>query len=281
MKKLLLCVLLGATACRDKPSVQQPAQQTAATPAATASAAATTPVDAAPPTAKPSPPRLPRPLDPVRQKAADANREALARMARAIRCPQKSPSAFVPYCNVAARFASGTAAPIPEGKTLLLAGVAAFIAPSVAKGGAAGAVVGTLGTSIPVVFALRNDDGGIRGKQTVLQPAVPEDQTDVATAVGRIAGALDGKWDHVDMPAAFAPQIAALGEMTFDALEVSGGSYWPLDRDGMELRRAGDQWMLVAGIPDGRRLVAVFTERMKILAADEKSPQTINVLRLK
>lgn len=190
-------------------------------------------------------------------------------MARAIACPAKPPSAFGKYCKIAERFATGKAAVVPEGKTLLLPGIAAFILPGPPK------VATTLGASIPVVLALRNEGGRITGKQTVLQASPPADPTELATALARTAGAIEGKWDHVDMPAVFAEQIAALEATPFDALEVSGESYWPVARDGMELRRAGNQWMLVAGIPDGRRLVALFADRITVLRPDEKSPQVI------
>lgn len=224
---------------------------------------------AAAPVAKPAP-SAPTPLEPMRKKAAAANREALGRMARAIACPQKPPSVFGKYCKVAERFASGKAAVVPEGKTLLLAGIAAFILPGSPK-------PTTLGASILVVLALRNEGGRVTGKQTVLQAANPTEQAELATALGRTANAIEGKWDHVDMPAVFAEQIAALEATPFDPLEAAGDSYWPVGRDGMELRRAGNQWMLVTGIPDERRLVAVFADRVKLLAPDEKSPQVVKV----
>ena len=195
-------------------------------------------------------------------------------MARAIACPQKPPSAFAKYCAVDAAFADGHAAEVPEGTTLILPGVLAIIQPGPAS-------FSTLGTSMPTLLALRRANGRLLAKRAVLRDAGERDALE--QLLGRIGGALDGRWDHVDVPASFAPQVAALTDGELDPFERSGDSWWPVDLDGLELRRAGDHWMAVGTPegPNGRHVVSIFADRLKVLGAKEKSPQTIRVLHLK
>jgi hypothetical protein len=218
--------------------------------------------------------RVEPPLDPVRADTARANREALATMARSIRCPQRLPSDFAKFCAVADAFDHGTAPEIPEGAALLLAGEIATIQPGPPS-------VATLGTSTPVVLVLRRSGPRVLVKQYVLRD--PGIRDAIETALGRIGGALDGRWDHVDLPAAFTSQLAPLANAPLDPLERSGDSYWPVDRDGFELRRAGDHWMAIGAPegPAGRHFVSVYVDHVKVLTPSERSPQTVHVLHIK
>lgn len=101
--------------------------------------------------------------------------------------------------------------------------------------------------------------------------------------LGRIGKAIDGKWDHVEVPAGFADQIGKLSAMAaLDPFEEAGDAYWPKDLDGMELRRANGRWIAI-GAPEGptsRHVIMIFADKMKVLAPKDKSTQDIQILHL-
>lgn len=221
--------------------------------------------------AEPRPAPVEPPLDPVRVEARTANRDALARMTQAIQCPQKEPSAFVRYCQAADDFASGSVRDLAEGDTVIV-GEMTIIQPGQPS-------VATLGTPMPVAFLLRKEGTRVSAKQVVFQH---KDNDQMATLVARIAKTIEGKWDHVDVPAVFAAQIKGLLIATLDPLDEADGALWPHDTDGMELRRAKGRWILVAAPegPDGRHVIGIFADKHRVLGPNEKSPQTVTILRL-
>lgn len=255
MRRLWFVVLL-ASGCNKQDRAEPPPApaEKVATPAA---AAPVIPVD--------------EPLDPVRVDAEKGNRAALALMTRAIPCPQQAPSTFVRYCRAAEDFASGNVSELAEGDTVLVGEM------SIIETGPPS--VRTLGTPMPVAFLLRRNGRSVSAKEVVLQS---KDNDAMATLVARIGKTIDGHWDHVDVPSTFADQVASLSTATMDPLDQSDGALWPHELNGMELRRAGGRWILVAA-PDGeagRHVIGIFADKHKVLGPKEKSPQKVTVLHL-
>jgi len=222
--------------------------------------------------AEPPPPPVELPLDPVRVDAKKANREALSVMTKSIQCPQQAPSTFVRYCLAADDFASGNVSELAEGDTVIV-GEMSIIQPGEPS-------VATLGTPMPVAFLLRKEGTKVSAKQVVFQN---KNNDEMATLVARIGKTIDGKWDHVDVPAVFADQIKGLSAAALDPLDQSDGALWPHDMDGMELRRAKGRWLLVAAPegPEGRHVIGIFADKHRVLAPKEKSPQTVTVVHWK
>jgi hypothetical protein len=139
--------------------------------------------------------------------------------------------------------------------------------------------VRTLGTPMPVAFLLRRHGASVSAKEVVLQN---KDNDAMATLVARIGKTIDGTWDHVDVPAAFADQIKGLLSATPDPLDESDGALWPHDLDGMELRRANGRWILVGAPegPQGRHIIGIFVDNFSVLGPKDKSPQKVTVLHL-
>lgn len=220
--------------------------------------------------AKPVAPVEP-PLDPIRVEAKKGNRDALATMTQSIQCPQQAPSTFVRYCRAADDFATGTAADLAEGDTVIV-GEMSIIKPGPAN-------VSTLGTPMPVAFLLRRNGANVSAKQVVFQN---KDNDAMATLAARIGKTIDGKWDHVDVPAVFADQLNSLSTSALDSLDEADGALWPHDTDGMELRRANGRWLLVASPegPDGLHVIGIFADKHKLLGPKEKSPQTVTVVHM-
>jgi hypothetical protein len=212
------------------------------------------------------------PLDPVRVSAEAANRDALDRMSRAIGCPQTLPSQLTRYCAAAHDFVTGTTDGLAEGDTLLV-GEVTFIQPGAPN-------VATLGTPMPVVLRLHRDGMSVGAKQLAFR-AVPTDKDALAVVTGRIGKAIDGKWDHVEVPASLSDQVNGFTGAT-DPLEIADHAYWPKDMDGMELRRANGRWILVAAPkgPEDVHLIGIFADKMKVLGPKEKSTQTITVVHI-
>ena len=255
MTRLILVGLLVSAGCNKKQDAPPPASEKVATA-----------VEKAPPAP------VEAPLDPVRVEAEAGNRAALTRMTQAIQCPQQAPSTFVRYCRAAEDFAAGTVSELAEGDTVIV-GEMSFIAPGPAS-------MSTLGTPMPVAFLLRRAGSKVSAKQVVLQS---KDNDAMATLVARIGKTIDGKWDHVDVPATFADKVASLSSATLDPLDESDGALWPHEMDGMELRRAKGRWILVAapeGV-EGRHVIGIFADKHKVLGPKEKSPQTVTVLHMK
>lgn len=258
MKRMLLVALLASVGCGKKKEDAAPPP-----PATKVEVAAK---------AEPPPPPIELPLDPVRVEAKKGNRDALSRMTQSIQCPQKAPSVFVSYCLAADDFASGTAADLAEGDTIIVGEMAIIESgpPSLS----------TLGTPMPVAFLLRKEGTKVSAKEVVFQH---KNNDEVATLVARIGKTIEGKWDHVDIPAVFADQLTSLSTATLDPLELADGALWPQDLNGMELRRAKGRWILVAA-PDGaegRHVIGIFADKHKLLGPKEKSPQTVTVLHWK
>ena len=251
----LLCVVLMVVGCGEK-------KQDAPVPAPS------TKVEVE---AKPKAPPADPPLDPIRVEAKKANRDALATMTQSIQCPQQAPSTYVRYCLAADDFAAGTASDLAEGDTIIV-GEMSIIKPGPAT-------VGTLGTPMPVAFLLRRAGTSVSAKQVVFQN---KDNDAMATLAARIGKTIDGKWDHVDVPAVFADQLNGLSTAAVDPLDQADGALWPEGTDGMELRRAKGRWILVASPkgPKNRHVLGIFVDKHNLLGPKEKSPQTITVLHL-
>ena len=206
----------------------------------------------------------------MRVTAEQANRAALELVKRAAPCPQQLPSVFVRYCRAADDFARGNIDALAEGDTVLV-GEMTIIQPGAPS-------FSTIGTGIPVAFLLRRTGHAYAAKQVVLQG----DNDVTATLVGRIGKTIDGVWDHVDVPAAFADKIASLPTLALDPLDVADGALWPHDLDGMEMRRANGRWLLVGSPegPEGRHVIGIFVDNHKVLGPKEKSPQKITVVHM-
>jgi hypothetical protein len=265
--RLALCgvLVVSAIGCDGKRSEER------AAPASNTAAPAPAPAPAPAAAAAPAPARA-LPLDPVRVEAAQASRAALELMTRAIACPQKLPSTFTRFCVAAQDFSTGTAAELPEGDTLLV-GVGAIITPGAAT-------VRTLGTEMPLVMRLQRTGASVSAKQIALRD--PGDPDALPTVAARIGKTLDGKWDHVDVPAAFKRQLDDLATAALDPLEASGDSYWPKDLDGLELRRANGRWIGIGSPegPTGRHVIMLFVDKHQVLAPKQQSPQQITVMHL-
>jgi hypothetical protein len=231
------------------------------------------PVAPAPPAApKVEPVPITAPLDPAREEAMAGNRDALDRMARSVGCPAKAPSQFARWCVAASEFATGTSDGLADGEVVLI-GEAAIIEP-----GPPG--MATLGTPRPVVLRLKRDGAKVSAAQRALRDVADADAMPIA--LGRIDHAIDGTWDHVDVPNALEPQLTAIAAAPLDPLELAGDAFWPQDLDGMELRRANGHWIAMGAPqgPDGIHVFMIFADKMRVLGPKEASPQTIKVLHL-
>jgi hypothetical protein len=155
-----------------------------------------------------------------------------------------------------------------------LIGEAAIIAPGTPT-------MATLGTSMPVVLLLRRTGTALEAKQIALRD-VAADRDAMPTVLGRIGKAIDGTWDHVDVPASLVDQVKAVSSVALDPMEESGGAYWPRDLDGMELRRANNHWILIGSPegPAGRHVVAIFVDKVTLLSPKDKSDQKVSVVHL-
>jgi hypothetical protein len=250
-------LVMGLSACKNEPRNGRAPFPPTSSASAAASAA---------PRVEPE-----RPLDASRTAAAAGNRRALDLLKRAAPCPQALPSAFAKYCAHAADFPAAPAGDVPDGVRVLV-GLAAVLNPGPAS-------VSTIGTSVPVALVLRGDRRGGGVKQVVLRD--PGDPRALSELLGRIGGVLDGRWDHVDVPAALGPQIEALrAGAELSSMERAGGSHWVVDSDTFEMRRANGRWLVIGGPegPDGPHAVSMFVDELRVLDAKEQSPPTVQVL---
>jgi hypothetical protein len=177
---------------------------------------------------------------------------------------------FARYCEAANDFVTGTTDGLAEGDTLLV-GEVTFIQPGAPS-------VSTLGTPTPVLLRLHREGTVVGAKQLVFRD-VAADKDALAVLTGRIGKVIDGKWDHVEVPAGLADQIKAFTGPT-DPLEVADHAYWPKDLDGMELRRANGRWILLAAPkgPDDIHIIGMFADKMNVLGPRDKPTQAITVL---